>query len=495
MKKGLEESKYPRGAVKEAGMNRREFAKSAVLLGVSAQTRFAMGAEKTTTSAGDFYEEPARKVPVRKFDVVVAGGGKAGVVAALAAARQGAKTALIETKGYTGGTVVEGGTALHSFFNLWKAFPGVQKRQVVKGIPSEIVDRLTKAGGCSGHAEMIAGYNYDSVNTSVDTEIYKLLTMEMLSEAGVFMALNTMVVSAAASGPRVRGAIVESRSGREMFAAKALVDTTAYGHLAAYVGAKYSEPNDYDVANSIGVAGVDFDKLMRYVEENGGASNLALGLHDGVPGKVVRLDGPRGKGKPGVLMTTVHDDYFTFVKFNVKMPVSPTDRDATARAELQLRKQQRQWIERVRKDIPGCEKAFIARTSPTLNIRRGRLIVCDYDVTHEDVIEGRHFDDDVMAYGFHDMAPRLQVKNGGTYGIPYRAFLPRGLDNLLCAGMMITSDHRAHMSTRNTVSCMAQGQAVGTAAALCAAKSCGTRELPYRDLRDALVNAGVYLEG
>ena len=475
-------------------MNRREFAKSVVLLGVGAQTHLATGAEKTSKPTSDFYEEPARKIPVRKFDVVVAGGGTAGVVAALAAARQGAKTALIETKGYTGGTVVEGGTALHSFFNLWKAFPGVKKRQVVKGIPSEIVDRLTKAGGCSGHAEMTAGYNYDSVNTSVDTEIYKLVSMEMLSEAGVFPALNTMVVGAAVDGSRVHGAIVESRSGRELFAAQAFVDTTAYGHLAAYAGAKYSEPNDYDVANSIGVAGVDLDKVMKYVEDNGGAGNLALGLHDGVPGKVVRLDGPRAKGKPGLLMTTVHDDYFMFVKFNVRMPVSPTDRDATAQAELQLRKQQRQWIEHARKNIPGCEKAFIARTSPTLNIRRGRLIVCDYDVTHEDVIEGRHFDDDVMAYGFHDMAPRLQVKNGGTYGIPYRAFLPTGVDNLLCAGMMITSDHRAHMSTRNTVSCMAQGQAVGTAAALCAEAGCGTRRLAYSDLRRALEKGGVCFE-
>jgi hypothetical protein len=475
-------------------MNRREFAKNAVLLGVAAQTRFAVGAEKTANPTGDFYEEPAKKIPVRKFDVVVAGGGTAGVVAALAAARQGARTALIEIKGYTGGTVVEGGTALHSFFNLWKAFPGVKKRQVVQGIPSEIVERLTLAGGASGHAEMIAGYDYDSVNTSVDTEIYKLVSMEMLSEAGVFLALNTMVVGVAVDGARVRGAIVESRSGRELFAAQAFVDTTAYGHLAAYAGARYSEPNDYDVASSIGVAGVDLDKVVKYVEENGGAGNLALGLHDGVPGKVVRLDGPRGKGKPGVLMTTVHDDYFMFVKFNVRMPVSPTDRDATAQAELQLRKQQRQWIAQARKNLPGCEKAFIARTSPTLNIRRGRLIVCDYDVTHEDVIEGRHFDDDVMAYGFHDMAPRLQVKNGGTYGIPYRAFLPTGLDNLLCAGMMITSDHRAHMSTRNTVSCMAQGQAVGTAAARCADVDCPTRRLPYANLRKALEKGGVHFE-
>jgi hypothetical protein len=136
----------------------------------------------------------------------------------------------------------------------------------------------------------------------------------------------------------------------------------------------------------------------------------------------------------------------------------------------------------------------MARTSPTLCIRRGRLIDCDYDIKHEDVIEGRHFDDDVLAYGFHDNAPRLQVKDGGTYGIPYKALRVMGVENLLVSGMMITSDHRAHMSTRNTVSCMGQGQATGTAAALCAKRNCGTRDLPYGVLRDALVKGGVYFE-
>lgn len=124
-----------------------------------------------------------------------------------------------------------------------------------------------------------------------------------------------------------------------------------------------------------------------------------------------------------------------------------------------------------------------------------RLITCDYDISHDDMIEGRHFEDDVMAYGFHDSAPRHQIKDGGTYGIPYRALRVKGVDNLLVAGMLNTSDHRAHMSTRNTVSCMGQGQATGTAAALCAAKNCGTRELPYRDLRRALESTGVYFEG
>jgi hypothetical protein len=99
-----------------------------------------------------------------------------------------------------------------------------------------------------------------------------------------------------------------------------------------------------------------------------------------------------------------------------------------------------------------------------------------------------------MFYGFHDSAPRYHIKNGGTYGIPYRALCVTGIENLFAAGMMITSDRRAHMSTRNTVSCMGQGQATGTAAALCAAKNCGTRELRYANLKSALVKGGVYFE-
>ena len=142
----------------------------------------------------------------------------------------------------------------------------------------------------------------------------------------------------------------------------------------------------------------------------------------------------------------------------------------------------------------GCERAFIARTSPSFAIRRGRLITCDYDIALPDILQARHFDDDVFVYGFHDSAPRLQVGGGGTYGIPYRALRPSGIENLLVAGMMITSNHDAHMSTRNTVSCMGQGQAAGTAAALCAAKNCGTRDIAYADLRKALVKDNVYFE-
>jgi len=488
-------------------MNRREFSQHGLILGVGLLAGSAQGQSVSPgAETGGYYEEPARKLPIRKFDVVVAGAGTAGVVAAMAAARQGAKTALIEVKGYPGGTVTEGGTALHSFYNLWKAFPGVKKRQVVRGIPQQIVDRLLKVGGTSGHAEMSEGYDYDSVATCIDTELYKLTVFEMLVEAGVFVCVNTLLAGAIMNGSRIRGVIAESRSGREAFYAKCFVDCTAYGDLAAFAGAEFTEPNDYPVVNSIGIANVSMEKYYEFLKKHDAVTQLARGLRSGKDDQIVRLDGRAanlpagfrdGAGKIGmsVVTTTTHDNYFMFIKINLKMPVSPTSRDEVAKAELELRRRQAKAVELFRKYVPGCEKAFIARTSPKLCIRRGRLITCDYDITLDDVLEGRHFDDEVMVYGFHDSAPRLQIKNGGTYGIPYKAQRVKGLENLLACGMMITSNHEAHMSTRNTVCCMGQGQGAGTAAALCAAKNCGTRDLRYSDLRDALTKADVCLEG
>jgi len=192
--------------------------------------------------------------------------------------------------------------------------------------------------------------------------------------------------------------------------------------------------------------------------------------------------------------TTVHDNYLMFIKFNIKVEGSVVNRDDVARAELELRERQFKGVELFREYIPGCSRAFIARTSPSLNIRRGRLISCDYDITREDVLEARHFDDKVFVYGFHDNAPRLQIKDGGTYGIPYRAICVKGIDNLYATGMMITSNHDAHMSTRNTVASMAQGQAAGTAAALCAEREIGARDLDYDLLRGQLEKDGVYFE-
>jgi len=478
-------------------MNRRQFSKGVVVLAMGVRAGLAEDAAAgATDQPGTHYEEPARKLPAREFDVVVAGGGTAGVVAAMAAARQGAKTVLIEQKGYTGGIITEGGTALHSFFNVWKPYPGVKKIQLVRGIPHEIIERLTKMGGTSGHAELSMGYHHDSVCLAVDVEMYKFLSHTMLHESGVYVCLNTLLVGVVKEGQRIKGVIAESRSGREVLCAKSFVDCTGYGDLAAHAGAEYTEPNDYPLCNSMGVANVDIESFC----ENLRLSQYAEGLRSGKEGRIVRFEGsPKVKGVGiGLTTTTVHDNYLMFVKANVGGAWGKgkswhvTDRDAITKLELAARKSQQEMIALIRK-VPGCEAAFAARSSPSLNIRRGRVIRCDYDISLKDVLGGRHFDDDVMAYGFHDLCMKIGG-GGGSYGIPYRALRAANIENLLVAGMMITSDFEAHQSTRNTVSCMAQGQAAGTAAALSAARNCGSRELPYADLRKALDAAGVYFE-
>ena len=476
-------------------MKRREFGKLSLMIGAGALTGCSAAQEKNQQRIlEDSFIETGKEIPARTFDVVIAGGGTAGVAAAIAAARTGAKTALIESKGYPGGTVTEGGTAIHSYYNLWKAFPGVEKRQVVKGIPQEIIDELIKVGGSAGHVEMDKGYDYDSVCTNVDVELYKVVAF-----------VNTLLVDGITEGADIKGVIVESRSGREAFYAKSFVDCTAYGDLAARAGADFTEPNDYAVCNSIGVGNVDIATYAKWLESHDAISQIAIGERGGEKGKLVRVQAAGNKlpeefnnacraiGLSNVT-TTMHDNFLMFIKVNMKLDKSPTDRDTVSEAELELRKRHLKAIEIFREHIPGCEKAFIARTSPSLNIRRGRLITCDYDISHEDVIEGRHFDDEIYDYVIHNSAPRLQIKDWGTYGIPYRAIRVKDINNLMVAGMMITSDHRAHMSTRNTVSCMAMGQAAGTAAAMCVEKGTATRDLPYNELRDQLDRDGVYFE-
>ena len=449
------------------------------------------------------YREPARDIPVRAYDVVVAGGGTAGVMAAIAAARQGARTALIEAKGYTGGLVTEGGTALHSFYNLYTAFD-VPQKQVVGGIPWELVSRLQAQGGATEHAAMLPGGDYDAVNTTVDVEAYKLLSLTMLREAGVALYLNTLVVDAVREGDRVTGVICESRSGREMFAAAAVVDATGYGDVCGRAGAAYTEPNDHAVANSIGVAGVDVEQYHDFFADMGAIEQAARAPRDGALDRWVRLQPSYAKMPQAFreeaaaiglssVVTTTHDDYFMFLKLNVQCEASPTDRDAATRAEVALRERQARAVALLRRYVPGCARAFIARSSPTLCIRRGRCVACDVDMTIEDIVQGRRFDDEVLLYGFHDSAPSIQIAGGGWYGLPFGALRVRGLENLLAVGMLISSDWKAHMSTRNTVCAMAQGQAAGVAAALCAQRGEGTRALPYPVLREALLAQGVIL--
>jgi hypothetical protein len=453
----------------------------------------------------DFVVRPEQKIPSRNYDVVISGGGTAGVFAAIAAARGGAKTALIESKGYVGGIAAEGGCGLHSFFNLWKPF-NTEKRMVVRGIPEEFIQRLYQAGGCSGHNETLMRPEYDSDTLCVDVEKYKYVALQMLLDEKVDVLLNTMAVDVIREGVAVKGIITESHEGSEAVLGKIFIDATGYGDISARAGAQFSEPNDYPVVNSMGIGGIDIDKYYAFMKEGGALFEYARGPRSGRANQIIRVDGHWDKIDPSLgklvndigmsgVTTTIHDNYFMFIKINFKMAVSPSKRDALASAEFELRRRQQTGLDIIRKTIPGAENAFIARTASTITIRRARCIECDYDITLDEILNCTHYPDEVFSYGFHDSAPRIQIRGGKTYGLPYRTMLVKGIDNLFAIGMMITSDHEAHMSTRNTVSCMAQGQAAGTAAALCVKNSYDViRELPYSKLYDALKLGNVWFD-
>ncbi|MFI3324546.1 MAG: FAD-dependent oxidoreductase [Clostridia bacterium] len=440
---------------------------------------------------------PQMKVKALEYDVVVVGGGTGGVIAAIAASRQGAKTAIIESNGYVGGTAVEGGTALHSFFNNYKEF-GTEKKQIIKGIPDELIKKLVSAGACNGYDEMELGYCYESVCTVIDVEAYKTIAQRFLQDNGVDVYLSTTLCNVVKEDNKVIAAIAVAHNGQFAFTAKSFIDCSGYGDLCGYAGATVEFHNDQAVANSMGVAGVDVEKVYQQIVKE--KATIREIVRNENKDEIYRLlatvfidDWTPEGGKTQFLFTNLRNNYLMFVKANYKLDEPPMDPLVCSEANLILREQQIKLLDAMKKRFDGFEHAFIARTAPKLLIRRGRWIDCDYVLTPEEICSGAHFEDDIAYYGFHDCAPRYNIAEGKDYGIPYRALLPKGLENVYATGMMISKEFLAHMSTRNTVSCMAQGEAAGVAAAMCAKKDCTSRELPFAELKSELLKQGVYL--
>lgn len=452
------------------------------------------------------YIEEQHRIPITyDCDVLVVGGGTAGIIAALAAAETGAKTVLIEKNGFLGGVLIHGAICLHSFFNLFKPFPDRSKVQLVRGIPERIVQAMVQAGGCPGHLDVEVGYDYDSVATTFDPEIFKKVAFDLVKEAGIRLLLHTFVVDTITKDGVVKGVIAESKSGREAIMAKVVVDATGDADVAFRAGAECVDGHqEYPVANIFGMGNVDVDRLLAFLQENRLLSHLAYVDDPAGNRRITRLGmNLRGSDKLreavqelgiwGPVTVSHHKGELTYINCTSARGLNAIDRDDLTQAEIRLRTQIADVVSLLQNNVPGFEDAFLSRTSPFVCVRRTRVVVCEYDITLADIVEGRGFEDEIARYGFHDMAPRYIVDRGGSYGIPYRALLPKKIDNLLVAGRMITSTYEAHMSTRNSVCCMAQGHAAGTAAAMAALRGIAPRDIPLGELQDMLESQDVYL--
>jgi len=455
--------------------------------------------------------EPERDLPVAHTpDVLVVGGGIAGIMAALAAGRSGARTLLVERFGSLGGT---GTAAMMSLFYVPYA--------ASRGLVREFFDRLIARGGAIPGEFVV-----------YDAELYKVLALDMLAEAGVQVLLHTLVSDVILDGTDFRGIVIENKSGRQAVLCRVAIDASGDADLAARAGAPFVKGREADgkmrpMTLIFRLGGVDVPRLVEYVRshpEDFSPDPLQCMLD--VDGQMVRIFGFFKLIEAAKARGELWPDCYYF-RVECVLPrrgmltvnatrvygVDGTKAEDLSRAEIETRHQMLQLAAFARKDIPGFEQSWIVDSASTIGVRETRRIRGEYVMTEEDILAGRHYPD-AVAVDANQQNPRQQGghppdgKEGGpqdvearelvarmfVYEIPYRCLVPQGIEGLLVAGRCISVDHHADVYTRNQGSCMATGEAAGVAAAVAVADGMPPRRAEIAKIQRGLRTLGVDLD-
>ncbi|MFH1568978.1 MAG: FAD-dependent oxidoreductase [Gemmatimonadota bacterium] len=473
----------------------------------------------------DTVTEPSRQVPVAgRYDVVVAGGGVAGVFAALGAARLGARTALVERFGSVGGNIGPGmivnghmisGRAHDRVWYECTVYPRLY------GLGKEFIDRYAELGGGSIPPLRPTHYPWDA-------SIASYVAQQMLEESGVALHVSTAVADPIVEGTRVRGLFVEGKSGRRALTAKVVVDATGEADLVRRAGAPvlYPKPEYHEIdghaPTGMGlfylVGGIDWDRFDQYVagvtltdEEVAWArQHLDEGVAERQPHLVrpLRRAAAQGEGPPRGSVRLGEAEVGISVGSISRLPSPGLGQGRAAPARLgpidagdaghiaALETAQRARIfENVlfyRRWVPGFADACLLCIAPFLGVRGGPCIEGEYTLTMDDCRAGRRFPDVLYLYG-EFRALRYTAEQGQPLWVdfPYRAMLPRGLDGLLAVGRSASGIPDTLL--RNRMAAKVMGQAGGVAAALAAAADVGPKELDVRQLQASLLDAGFHL--
>lgn len=410
-----------------------------------------------------------------KTQVLVSGGGPGGIAAAVAAARNGAETLLVERYGFLGGMATAG---LVNPFMTWYA----GREQIIHGVFQEILDRLNAKGGLSPHRASI-----------FDPEIFKIVADDICLESGVKLLLHSFVSGVSVTGSRIDSVHVTNKPNGRTISAEMYIDATGDADLAYMAGVPCEKGRESDgltqpMTLNFRMSGVDVDRMPPRDQIN---ELFLRAKQDG------RVDCPR---ENVLLFNTTREGEIHFNTTRVTR-ADGTDAASLTRAEIESRRQVQQLVEFLRTDVSGFENAYLQLTGTQIGIRESRRIVGEYVMTVEDVLEGRKFDDRIARGSYPvdihnpDGAGTVirHLRPGESYDIPYRSIVPLKIDNLLIAGRPISTTHEAHSSTRVMPICCAVGEAAGTAAALCVRGNKTPRELDVRALQQALVAQGANL--
>jgi hypothetical protein len=457
--------------------------------------------------------EPERTIPILdQVDVLVAGGGVAGVAAAVAAARAGASTMLVERGGFLGGVASAG--LMTSATNFALTGDG---RQVVKGILEEVLDRLAEREAITPRWRTRALPQFP-----FDQGTFRIVLIEMAQDAGVETLVETWVTQVVQEGDRLRGAIVESKGGRQAVLAQVLVDTTGDADLAAFAGAPCRDTPPDSGSLLFQMRDVDLDKTVAYFERHPDewqqycdrvttreeflANWRELGMfhlpHGG--GRHMRLVQEaiaRGEyAREGefcrdldVLGMFAYRGAGTVLINSCNFRIDHLDVRAHSRAELEARRLVPLIAAFLRRHFPGFERAVVSETAANVGVRFTRWIDAGFDLTARHVDEGARFDDTigvVTAFAHHPQGGVVHPPREAE--LPYRIMLPQGVESLIVAsGKSVSTAPRGLV--RGQVPCYVLGQAGGVAAAVAAREDATPREVDIRRVQRELVRQNVYL--
>ena len=456
----------------------------------------------------------------QQYDVIVVGGGPAGIMAALASAKTGAKTLLIERLGLLGGTATNSVIGPISPFHFGD-------EQVINGIPQQFMDELMKAHGSTGHLKTIDPYGSGASLGFYDREKYKYVAQEMLVKAGVDILFHSFVRSVIKEGNTVIGLNISARDGDCSFRCRQVVDCSGDGDVAVKAGEEFifgdlvthkAQPG----SSMFEMADVDVERTYQYIVDTPEDFEFKT---DCVPlkpysdrlkqhyfvaqgfKKLVKMAVDKGELEFGrdsiIILNGVHPGSIHFNATRVS-GYDLSDTKARAWAEIDGRRQIESVSEFMIKYIPGFEHAWVNDTSNEVGARETRHIKGLYTLTANDCLNGRKFED-VVSRGYFPMdihnpdgaaGYRTDGKGGSwtdlkdTYDIPMRCLVPEKIDGLVLSGRCISGESQAAGSYRTQGGIMGIGQASGVIAALSALEKNQPRALDYKKVQNKLIEFG-----
>jgi glycine/D-amino acid oxidase-like deaminating enzyme len=452
---------------------------------------------------------PRRAQLAADADVLVVGGGPAGLGAALGAAEADARVVLAERYGFLGGNATA--ALVMPLMSFHTQQPRAEKKgsttlfptdhgrgqPVIAGALTKLLDRLIKAGGAIAPS-LKTGYV-----VPFDPEIFKLAALDLLDEAGVrylFHAFASEVIGEHV----VKGVVFETKSGPILIRARAVVDATGDGDIAAYAGAPYAVGREEDglvQPMTLMFRMTEFDRSTfdAYVKAHPGEWRGVHGLWD-----LVRRATAAGKlrlpREDILFFATPHEREVSVNSTRVNR-VLGTDVWDWSCAEWESRRQMREIAAFLREYVPGFENSYVVQSGVHVGVRETRRIYGDYELTADDILNARKFSDVIArsSYPVDIHNPEgtgttlKRLPPGEAYDIPLRCLLPQQVENLLVAGRCISGTHEAHSSYRVMPVSMATGQAAGVCAALAVRREKPPRAVPVAEIQDELLRQGAIL--